>query len=443
MEKRIMTFVACLFLSIGMALAQSRVSGKVTSSEDGQPVIGATVKVVGHKNAGAVTDIDGNFTLDVPAGATLEISYIGMTSKTVKAASKMNIVLENNSKDLDEVVVVGYGSARKISSLTGTVATVNSDKLKNAPSASVLDNLQGQVSGLSVLSSSGEAGDNAVSMKLHGTGSLGAGSTPLYVLDGIPTTSRTVMAMNPNDIKSVTVLKDASATSIYGSRAANGVIYVTTKNGSYNSKATITVRSQYGWNTLANKGFYEDMMSGDELYNFWLNAGLADEATLKKRYDDNGYRANTKWYNIYQQFNTPQTQNDLDIQGGSELMSYNISASQFHQKGTTIGNYYDRYTFRTNLNARPKTWLRTGVNINLSYDKTRRNSAWGNSSGNTNYTNGGLSFLLNPLYPSTDPETGEDLIFYPFGVYNIWLTTVALLHHATSSMAIPSLRLSR
>lgn len=418
MEKRIMTFVACLFLSIGMALAQSRVSGKVTSSEDGQPVIGATVKVVGHKNAGAVTDIDGNFTLDVPAGATLEISYIGMTSKTVKAASKMNIVLDNNSKDLDEVVVVGYGSARKISSLTGSVAVVSSDKLKNAPSASVLDNLQGQVSGLSVLSSSGEAGDNAVSMKLHGTGSLGAGSTPLYVLDGIPTTSRTVMAMNPNDIKDVAVLKDASATSIYGSRAANGVIYITTKRGSYNSKASITVRSQYGWNTLANKGFYEDMMSGDELYNFFLNSGLADEATLKKNFDDQGYRANTKWYEIYQQFNTPQTQNDLDIQGGSELMSYNISASQFHQKGTTIGNFYDRYTFRTNLDAHPKTWLRTGVNINLSYDKTSRNSAWGNSSDNVNYVDGGLSYLLNPLYPSVDPETGKDLIFYPFQSYN-------------------------
>lgn len=418
MEKRIMTFVACLFLSIGMALAQSRVSGKVTSSEDGQPVIGATVKVVGHKNAGAVTDIDGNFTLDVPAGATLEISYIGMTSKTVKAASKMNIVLENNLKDLEEVVVVGYGSARKISSLTGTVATVNSDKLKNAPSASVLDNLQGQVAGLSVLSSSGEAGDNAVSMKLHGTGSLGANSTPLYVLDGIPTSSRTVMAMNPNDIKDVAVLKDASATSIYGSRAANGVIYITTKRGSYNSKASITVRSQYGWNTLANKGFYEDMMSGDELYNFWLNAGLADEATLKESYDDMGYRANTKWYEIYQQFNTPQTQNDLDIQGGSELMSYNISASQFHQKGTTIGNFYDRYTFRTNLDARPKTWLRTGVNINLSYDKTSRNSGWGNSSGNVNYVDGGLCYLLNPMYPSVDPETGKDLIYYPFDSYN-------------------------
>ena len=411
-----MTFVACLFLSIGMALAQSRVSGKVTSAEDGHPVVGATVKVVGQKNTGTVTDVDGNFTLNVPTGATLEVSYIGMTSKTIKASSRMTISLNNSSKDIDEVVVVGYGSGRKISSLTGSIATVNSEKLKNAPSASVLDNLQGQVAGLSVLSSSGEAGDNAVSMRLHGVGSLGASSTPLYVIDGIASSSRAIMAMNPNDIKSVTVLKDASATSIYGSRAANGVVYITTKNGSYNSKASITVRSQYGWNTLANKGFYEDMMSGDELYDFY--AGLLGEDYMKKKYDEAGYRYNTKWHEVYQQFNTPQTQNDLSIQGGGERMSYNVSASQFHQKGTTIGNFYDRYTFRTNIDARPKTWLRTGVNINLSYDKKQRNSAWGNSEGASNYTNGGLSFLLNPLYPSIDPETGEQLEYFPFGAYS-------------------------
>ena len=411
-----MTFVACLFLSIGMALAQSRISGKVTSAEDGHPVIGATVKVVGQKNTGTVTDVDGNFTLNVPAGAKIEVSYIGMTSKTIKASSHMTISLNNSSKDIDEVVVVGYGSGRKISSLTGSIATVNSEKLKNAPSASVLDNLQGQVAGLSVLSSSGEAGDNAVSMRLHGVGSLGASSTPLYVIDGIASSSRAIMAMNPNDIKSVTVLKDASATSIYGSRAANGVVYITTKNGSYNSKASITVRSQYGWNTLANKGFYEDMMSGDELYDFYT--GLLGEDYMKKKYDEAGYRYNTKWHEVYQQFNTPQTQNDLSIQGGGERMSYNVSASQFHQKGTTIGNFYDRYTFRTNLDARPKTWLRTGVNINLSYDKKQRNSAWGNSDGASNYTNGGLSFLLNPLYPSIDPETGEQLEYFPFGAYS-------------------------
>lgn len=362
-----------------------------------------------------MTDVDGNFTLNVPAGATLEVSYIGMTSKTIKASSRMTISLNNSSKDIDEVVVVGYGSGRKISSLTGSIATVNSEKLKNAPSASVLDNLQGQVAGLSVLSSSGEAGDNAVSMRLHGVGSLGASSTPLYVIDGIASSSRAIMAMNPNDIKSVTVLKDASATSIYGSRAANGVVYITTKNGSYNSKASITVRSQYGWNTLANKGFYEDMMTGEELYDFYT--GLLGEEYMKKTYDEAGYRYNTKWYEIYQQFNTPQTQNDLSIQGGSERMSYNVSASQFHQKGTTIGNFYDRYTFRTNVDARPKTWLRTGVNINLSYDKKQRNSAWGNSEGASNALNGGLSYVLNPLYPAYD-EDGNMLEFFPFGAYS-------------------------
>ena len=431
MEKRIMTVAAGILLSAGVAMAQSHVSGKVTSAEDGEPVVGATVKVVGQKHSGTVTDIDGNFSLNVPEGAKLEISYIGMEPTTVKASQRMTIVLKGNSKDLDEVVVVGYGSGRKISSLTGSIATVNSDKLKNAPSASVLDNLQGQVAGLNVLSSSGEAGDNAVSMTLHGVGSLGASSTPLYVVDGIPTTSRTVMAMNPNDIKSVSVLKDASATSIYGSRAANGVIYVTTKNGGYNQKATITYRTQVGWNTLANKGFYEDFMSGDELYNFWLNANLATAEQLKTRYDDKGYRENTKWYEIFQQFDTPQTQNDLSIQGGGERTSYNISASQFHQKGTTIGNYYDRYTFRTNLDARPKTWLRTGVNVNLSYDKTRRNANWGNSSSVSNYTSGGLSFILNPLYPHIDPETGEEFQLYPSGHWNPQYT-------AANSMSITS-----
>ena len=380
-------------------------------------MIGASIKVVGT-NTGTVTDIDGNFRLNVPADAKLEISYIGMNPQTVKASSNMKIVLTSDNKSLDEVVVVGYGSARKIGTITGSIATVNSDKLKNAPSSSALDNLQGQVAGLNVLSSSGEAGDNSVSVNLHGIGSLSASYTPLYVLDGIPVSSRTIMAMNPNDIKTVSVLKDASATSIYGSRAANGVIYVTTKNGGYNTKATITYRTQVGWSTLANKGFYEDMMSGDELYNFWLNSGLASEATLKKRYDDKGYRENTKWYEIFQQFNNPQTQNDLTIQGGGDKISYLVSASQFHQRGTAIGNYYDRYTLRSNIDAKPKSWMRTGLNINLSYDKKQRNANWGNSDGTSNYTSGGLSYMLNPLYPHIDPSTGKEYDKYPSGHAN-------------------------
>ena len=419
MEKRLMMFIAGLFLSMGVALAQTQVNGTVTSADDGEPVIGASVLVEGTKT-GTVTDINGNFSISVPAGKKLVISYLGMQTQTVSAKPGMRIELAADSQTLEDLVVVGYGTGRKVGTVIGSVSTVGSDKLKNAPSASVLDALQGQVAGMSVLSSSGVAGDNATSITIHGVGSLGSSSAPLYVVDGIPTVSRTVMAMNPNDIQSISVLKDASATSIYGSRAANGVIYITTKGGSYNSKATVTFRTQYGWSTLADKGIYENMMSGDELYNFWLNSGLGDywygdgAAWLKQAYDDQGYRYNTKWYEVFQQFNNPQTQNDITFEGGSDRMSYLVSASQFHQRGTTIGNVYDRYTVRTNLNGRPKDWLKFGLNVNLSYDKNIQNPAWGNSSSMSNYTNGGLSYLLNPLYPSNDPETGEPLQFYPF-----------------------------
>ncbi len=413
MKKRLTMILACLFLSLGLAMAQTAVTGTVVSQDDGQPIIGASVRLVGG-NAGTVTDANGRFSISVPSGSHLRISYVGMQAKQVKAGQNLTITLESEHSDIDEVVVVGYGSARKISSLTGSVAVVNSDKIKNAPSASALDALQGQVAGLTVLTSSGVAGDNATSISLHGIGSLGASSTPLYVIDGIPSTSRTIMAMNPNDIKSVSVLKDASATSIYGSRAANGVIYITTKNGSYNSQAKVTFRTQVGWNTLANKGFYEDMMSGDELYDFWLNSGVTElntgqdaAAYLESAYGKKGELNNTKWYDIMQNFNTLQTQNDISIEGGSDRVSYMIGASQFHQDGMAVGNYYDRYTLRTNIDAKPLTWLRTGVNINFSYDKNQTNANWGSSSGNANYMSGGLSYLLNPLWESIDPETGK------------------------------------
>lgn len=406
-------------------MAQTRVTGKVVSSEDGEPVIGASVKVDGTKT-GTVTDVDGTFSVNVPAGSKLTVSYLGMTTKTVTAKNNMKITLDPDNETLDEVVVVGYGSARKISSVTGNIATVSSDKLKNAPSSSALDALQGQVAGLSVLSSSGEAGDNAVSINLHGIGSLGAGSTPLYVVDGIPSSSRTVMAMNPNDFKTVSVLKDASATSIYGSRAANGVIYITTKKGSYDHKATVTFRTQFGWSTIADKSLYENMMSSDELYNFWINAGMSTASSLASRYDglltteaDGTVHPtyNTKWYNIFQQFNNPQTQNDISIEGGSDKTSYLISASQFHQRGTSVGNYFDRYTVRTNVDSKPKDWLRVGINVNGSYDKRQANANWGNSSDNSSYTSGGLSFLQNPIYPSVD-EDGNEPDQYVNRVYN-------------------------
>ena len=421
MEKRLTMLMCSLFLLLGGALAQTKVSGTVYSQEDGQPIIGAAVKVIGTQT-GVLTDVNGKFSVSLPKGKNaLQISYLGYESKDVIAKNGMRIFLASDARVIDDVVVVGYGSGRKVGTVVGSVTTVHAEKLNNAPSASALDALQGQVAGLNVLTSSGESGDNAVSMNIHGIGSLGASSTPLYVIDGIPSNSRTIMAMNPNDIESVTVLKDASATSIYGSRAANGVVYVTTKTGKFNTDAKVTFRTQYGRNTLANKGFYENMMSASELKQFWLDAfgdwGVT-ESYLKQRFDDRGYTADTKWYEVLQNWSAVQTQNDLSIEGGSEKVKYMLGASQFHQDGTTIGNYYDRYTARANIDARPKDWLKVGVNVNLSHDKRQRNSNWGNSSsGNANYLAGGLSMLQNPLYPQFD-ENGEEYNRYPGN--NLW-----------------------
>lgn len=421
MRKKVFLFFVCLFIGIGIASAQNSVVRGIVVGDDGEPLVGASVALPGT-TTGAVTDVNGKFSFKAPASAkSLKVTYIGMESKTVAIVfgKDMRIVLKSSSTQLDELVVVGYGSARKVGTVVGSVATVNSEKLKNAPSSSALDALQGQVAGLSVMSTGGVAGENNVSVNLHGIGSLGASSTPLYVIDGIPSSSRTIMAMNPNDIKTITVLKDASATSIYGSRAANGVIFVTTKNGSFNSKATVTVRSQYGWSTIADKSLYENMMSGSELKDFWVKSGINDEAYIKKTFTDNGYDANTRWYDYFQQFNNPQTQNDITIEGGGDKVSYLMSASQFHQRGTSIGNYFDRYTLRSNIDARPLSWLKAGMNINLSYDKRQSNGNWGGSSDNSNNLNGGLSMLLNPLYPAVDENGNEYAIKYPgLDMYN-------------------------
>ena len=221
MEKRLMTFIACLFLSIGMALAQTQVSGTVTSSEDGSPVIGASIKVVGT-NTGTVTNIDGNFSLNVSANAKLEVSYIGMVTKTVKAAENMKIVLDPDNKSLDEVIVTGYGSAKKLGSVVGAVSTVGEKKLETVVTPNFTDALSGQVSGLSVLTSSGDPSASAT-IRLRGVNSIFSSNAPLFILDGAPISSSFFSTLNPSDIANITVLKDAASTAIYGSRAANGV----------------------------------------------------------------------------------------------------------------------------------------------------------------------------------------------------------------------------
>lgn len=417
--KYLVLAAAAMLVSL-FAQAQSiKVTG-VVLDQNSEPLVGAFVQEAGVRN-GTATGLDGEFTLTVKPGATLEISMLNYSTKTVSAVAgrPMRIVLEDDSTVLDATVVVGYGSAKKVNSLVGSVTTVKSDAIKNAPSSSALDMLQGQVAGLSVLTSGGVAGDNSVSMTLHGVGSLTSSSTPLYMIDGVPASARSIMALNPNDIESISVLKDASATSIYGSRAANGVVFVITKSGSYNNDATVTARSQWGISTATNLKPYTNMMTGPELKNFWNTAGIHSAKFIYDNYTSQGYDADTRWYQYVQQFNNPQIQNDIAVEGGGQRVAYMIGGSQFHQRGNTIGNVYDRYTVRSNVQGRPKDWLKVGANLNFTFDRTRTNPNWSNSSSNANYTSGGLSYLANPLYPAIDPETGKEYeIEYPGGMIN-------------------------
>ena len=402
--KKAKLFLSTLFLLLSVAASAQNITvrGTVRDASTGDAIPFAAIQVKGTRT-GAATDDNGAFTISVPSSATLVFSSIGYVDleAAVNGRSTIDVELQPDSEAIENAVVIGYGSAKKIGNLVGSVTTVRSDIVKNAPSASALDQLQGQVAGLSVLTTGGMAGDNATSMRLHGIGSLDASSTPLYIIDGVPSSSYTIQSMNPNDILSVSVLKDASSTSIYGSRAANGVVYITTKAGAYNSDAHITVRSQYGISTLANKAIYENVMNGDELIDFWIRASIYTPAQIQANYLNNGYTYNTEWYKFYQNLNTPQYQNDVTVEGGGQKVAYVISASQFHQQGTAIGNYYDRYTMRTNIQAHPKSWLKLGLNLNLSYDEQEGNSYW-----STNNLNGGLSYLQNPLYPAYD-ENGE------------------------------------
>lgn len=268
MRRRMMLLLTCCIMGVGLVMAQSsKVTGKVLSDEDGEAIIGATVMVKGT-TIGTVTDADGFFNLsNVPNSAkVLEISFVGMETISVKIAPNLTIRMKNSSEMLDEVLVTGtYGSAKKLGSMVGSVAAVKSEKISNRPSANFADALQGQVAGLQVYTSSGEPSEN-VSMRLRGVGSINSSTEPLFVLDGSPISSGVFTALNPSDIENVTVLKDASSTSIYGSRAANGVVIITTKRGK-GSKPTVSVKGQYGFSQPALPT--TEMMNTTQYYNFW------------------------------------------------------------------------------------------------------------------------------------------------------------------------------
>ena len=335
------------------AIAQAqniKVQGQVVD-QDGQPLIGATVRLKGAQ-AGTVTDFDGKFTLDVPQNATLLVSYIGFKDREFAVRGRANlgeIQLESDDNVLDQVVVVGYGTQKK-ADLTGSVAVVNADELKRVSHSNISSMLEGKVAGVQITTDGQPGADPSV--RIRGLGSFGS-TAPLYVIDGVPM-GTTIRDFSPNDIETIQVLKDASAGAIYGSRAANGVVIITTKGGKKDQPLKVDYKGYFGIDKISS-GVY-DVMNADQ-YSQYLglaceNTGIAQPGGYsigedgKYHFMDN---TNTDWFK--EVFKTGIRQNhNVNLSGGGANNTYNIGLDYFKQKGTMegAGPNYERFTARVN-----------------------------------------------------------------------------------------------
>lgn len=379
-----MMFFACLFLSIGMAMAQTHVSGIVTSSEDGEPVIGATVKVVGSQTAGTVTDIEGRFSLSVSKpGVELEFSSIGLVSKRVKASENMTVVLQVDSHTLEQVVITGYGSAKKLGSVVGSVASVDKKKLESIVTPNFTDALAGQVSGLSVLSGAGDP-SSAATIRLRGVNSIQSSSQPLFILDGAPISASFYATLNPADIESITVLKDAASTAIYGARAANGVIVLTSKQGKYSEQVGLSVRAQYGIASATSDGV--EMMNSKQYVKFrdLIGQPVSDEVrTLVDKYN-----INTNWRDEMIDNAAPTLDVNATMQGGGQTVNYYVSFNHHKQDGLIEMSKMHRNTLNARINARLNRFFKISFSTNLGVQRYSQNAEWGAS---------GKIYSANPL----------------------------------------------
>ena len=452
MGKKIFSVMLTLVLGMSMAFAQTRtVTGTVTSAEDGQPVVGASVFVKGATNVGVVTDLDGKFVLNgVPTSATtLVVSSIGMISKEVPVAAVVNVVLDADSEVLEEAVVtIAYGAAKK-STLTGAISQVNSESIQTRPASNVATVLEGSVSGVQVNSTYGAPGDDP-SIRIRGFGTINGDASPLYVLDGVPF-SGNVSDLNPADIESITVLKDAASAALYGNRASNGVILITSKKGSQGKlNMSIDVRQgtysrgipeysrvnakqwmNVAWANMynqrieagktpdeANAYVYEHLMSDYVIQNIFSVKGnnnptmqelfstpgsLSADATIK-----DGYKNDMDWYKAAIRHGYRQEYN-INANGANDKSDYYFSVGYLNEDGYVNNSGFERLTARAVINVKPVTWFKTGLNLfgsHQNYENT-------NGSSDGSYTNA-FMYCRNiaPIYPIHihDYLTGEYIL---------------------------------
>lgn len=407
-----------MLMTAGVASAQKRVTGKVLDA-DGNPLVGASVRVEGVQKV-TMTDDQGNFKLtDVPASAKrLLISYIGYETQNVSIASDMKVVMKDNNV-LDEAVVIGYGSARKIGTVVGSVSKVDGEKISAMPTANIADAMQGQVAGLQVFNNTGDVGDlNSTSFYIRGVGSLEASNEPLVVVDGTPVGTSVLSLMNSGDIESITTLKDASATSIYGSRAANGVIYIVTKKGRKGeANAEVTIGQKVGWNQLARR--IGNPMNATEYLSFALENGII---TASQYAEYKAHGANTDWQDYFFRNDAPLYETDFSIRGGSQKTSYFVSGSYLDNTGVDCSSHMKRYNVRTNLDAQLNDWLKFGINQNIIYTD-RMGNGYAKNGTNNPYSYSNSATLYPAYWDPFDPSAREShQILYGGGKYDTkWL----------------------
>jgi len=453
--KKVLFFVLALFLTTAV-MAQSRVTGKVTSSEDGSPLPFVTVLIQGERGVGTNTDIDGNFVIErCPADAVLVLSYVGYTTMQVPVNGRnvVNITMTPDALALEEVMVVAYGTAKK-GTYTGSAAVVRSEAIKDVPTMSFEKALSGKVAGMQITTTSGQAG-SAPNVRVRGVGSMNASNEPLYVIDGVPVvsggtgqmsdyiyTSNNIMnSLNPQDIESITVLKDAAASALYGSRAANGVILITTKRGRL-GKPVITFKTSVGltpsfatvnydpagpeqqvelyYENFFNAGKYEgrtDQASSEnalrQLNNSFNKHGYrftADDHSVKslkihgmtdgienregKFYDWGDYLFRTAVYQTY----------DLSVSGGTDRATYYSSISYTNEQGRSTQNDFSRISGRINVTQKVGKFVEISSSANLAHSVQHGFNDTRNVSSNYFMLHRNL---LWPMYWPTDYKTGN------------------------------------
>jgi TonB-dependent starch-binding outer membrane protein SusC len=381
MRRLLLLFLFFCGVVLSASAQQKTITGTVTGAEDGQPVIGGTVQVKGTTQ-GVTTDINGKYQITAPDGATLEYRYVGMKTKTVvvESSTVINVQLEYDLLGVDEVIVVAYGTQRR-EAKTGSVSVVNSDKIRDIPEASIDKMLGGKLAGVVISSSSGQPGANT-DVRIRGTSTILAGSQPLYVIDGIPvmdmategTTSylltnsaNTLSSINPNDIESVSVLKDAAAASIYGSRAANGVILITTKSGKQ-GKSKVSFNTFTGIDVLANDNHYGAMSAKDFLQfsrDAVTNAGMnPDDPGNPNYYYPESLIDSTTTDWLKEVTRAGKIYNaELSVEGGNEKLQHYFSGGYESNEGVFYGVKYEKFQVRSNIDYKVNDWLKTGTRI--------------------------------------------------------------------------------